>query len=259
MNKLIFSPWDYAKRNHTNTMEGVILASHYIKGDLNNKTIVDIVPIIRDELFYNYPGVGKDFPFYVNDDTIRNEFMNMFILKYYQYNFVHETVGYFLSRWLAKITEVNPYYEKLYYSTTLTYDPISNRNYTLERVRSELEKENATNNKNGSLNETNIANNQSDSQTIYSDNPQTNFSGVDYAASMDRGQTVNNNTNTRNNSTNENENINRTRNNDGNETETMRGFMGEDINKLIISYRNAIVNINSQLCNEFDSLFSYFN
>ena len=62
-----------------------------------------------------------------------------------------------------------------------------------------------------------------------------------------------------NNNTNENENINRTRNNDGNETETMSGFMGEDINKLVISYRNAIVNINSQLCNEFDSLFSYFN
>ena len=256
---LIFTPWDYAKRNHTNTMEGVILANHFIKGDLNDKTIVDIVPIIRDELFYNYPGVGKDFPFYVNDDIIRDEFMNMFILKYYQYNFVHETVGYFLSRWLAKITEVNPYYEKLYYSTTFIYDPISNSNYTLARVRNEIEKETATNNKTGNLDETNTTTNTSDSQTIYSDNPQTNFAGIDYAATMDRGQTNTNNTNTRNNTTSENENIDRTKNNDGNEKETMNGFIGDDINKLIISYRNGIVNINSQLCNEFDSLFSYFN
>lgn len=254
-----FIPWDYAKRNHTNTLEGVIIANHFIEGDLQGKTIVDLVPIIRDELFYNYPGVGKNFPFYVDDDTVRDAFMNMFILKYYQHNFVHETTGYFLSRWLAKITEVNPYYVELYKTVSVDFDPLINRDYTITRERAGNEKETENANRNLSGKITTTRSNNTDFQSIHSDNPQTNFAGVDYASSMDRGNSVNNGNDSSTNTENESNDKDRTKNNSENELEKMSGFVGESKSDLLVKYRNAIVNINSQLCEEFRCLFSYFN
>ena len=251
--------WDYAKRNHTNTMEGVVLANHFIAGDLQDKTIVDIVPVIRDELFYNYPGIGKNFPFYVNDDGARDDFMNMFILKYYQHNFVHETTGYFLARWLAKITEVNPYYVEMYKTVSVDFEPLINRDYSItrERIGNEEENESATRNANGTV--TNNRDSTTNFQSIYSDNPQTNFAGVDYASNMDRGQSVNEGTENSTNTENESNNKDRTKKNNDNETEKMTGFVGESKTDLLVKYRNAIVNINGMLCEEFRDLFSYFN
>ena len=253
-------PWDYAKRNHTNTMEGVIISKHFIDGDLKDKTIVDLVPIIRDDMFYNYPGIGKNFPFYApQDNNARDEFMNTFILKYYQHNFVQETTGYFLARWLAKITEVTPYYTELYKTIIKDIDFLNNRDYTITRIKkgNETEKENNSRNANSIINSS--RNSNTDFQTINSDNPQTNFAGVDYASGMSRGNSVNKTTDNSTQNDTENANRNRDRNNNESETEIMKGYVGNDRTELLMNYRNAIININSLLCNEFDGLFSYFN
>lgn len=175
-----------------------------------------------------------DFPWYCDDIGTLEAFKKAFVVHFYGEEIGYETIELFKLNLNDVLTRNMPRYADLYYSQKIIGNLLENTNMTFDDTST---------NDVTSTNKT-TDDYSGDGQSIHSDNPQVNFSGVDYASMMDRSQSKSKNVSDGKNVT---EGVD-TRHN------TTKGWSGSKMDE-IIKYRNHIVNLNNIIIGDCEPLF----
>lgn len=260
----MFLQYPYETKTVTNTMEQLIIAENTLS-PLENQSIDSMIDKARALVF------SFSYPFYVNAESteyteLKEQFEKTFCLQYFREQFGTETIGEFRYH-LQRILTLNmPYYEQLYKSMTFDYNPL--KNHVFERETDMTRNENTSGVTNSesthkdtvALDSNTSTDTTTENQSIHSDNPQVNFSGTDYASTMDRGKTEAHGTNdTITNTVNNGEHNGKDTENrdftaDNKDKTTESGFIGSYSDE-IAKYRAIIVNINKRICDDCKELF----
>lgn len=170
---------------------------------------------------FNYPLFSEEY---------REEFENKIIRHFYFREIGFETVGRFLFHLETKLNEIMPYYNKLYESTLLEFDPLINYQVTETQTRDVRSI--------GKGLETNGTKN------LFSDTPQGRTSLNDTSHVTEINQTEGNL-----NSQNEGESTE-------NYTRKMEGNIGvQTFSQLLSDYRTTFINVDMMVIDELNELF----
>lgn len=188
-----------------------------------------------------------DFDYPIFDATYKPRIETKIIKHYYTREICAETYG----RWKMflddRMNEIMPYYNQLYKSELLKFDPFNDIDVTTESQNENTGKRNETY---GITSETGVT---SESWDLYSDTPQGGVNGVKdgkYLSSAE--QTTNTNTTNYNSGTATSEN----RNDAGSSVSRTHGkTAAHDYNYLLQKYRETFLNIDKQVVDELDDLF----
>ena len=232
-----------------------------------------------------------DFDFPIFDPNYRSILCKKILMHYYTREIGLETVGLWKLKLQTKMNEIMPYYNKLYYSETLEFNPLYDADYTREHEGSDsgtssddgthggTVKDAGTHggtvndiySKSGTVNDDNANTNWN----VYSDTPQgalTNVANETYLTdarkitdngSNDReyeesgGTTRTYNETTGNTRTyNETTGVDREFENTNEFAEHIVGKMpGKSYAKMIMEYRESLLNIDMQVIDELSDLF----
>lgn len=198
-----------------------------------------------------------DFPIF--DEAYRLTLEKKILKHYYTREICEETVGLWKLRLDAKMNEIMPYYNQLYESARLEFDPLLDVNYRREGEKHDAgEFENTGNGESTNDGHSNGRNSRTD-YNLFSDTPQGALTGVEseeYLTSATKdtasgenhnssdSHTVNSSTNSGSNST------------DGDYWETIKGKMGgTSYSKMLQEYRKTFLNIDMMVIDELSTLF----
>lgn len=173
-----------------------------------------------------------DFPIF--DENYRKVLEAKILKHFYTREIGEETVGLWKLRLNTKLNEIMPYYNKLYNSELIEFNPLYTKNIT----RSGNNAEQGDINSEGTNGGTNW--------NLYSDTPQGGLSGVDnmtYLTNATKNTISNNNSNSISNHTTENY------------LENIVGFDGASGSELLQKYRKTFLNIDLQIIEELEVLF----
>lgn len=188
-------------------------------------------------------------PFF--DEEYRSVLCQKILKHYYLREICCETVGIWTLWMNTRLEEIMPYYNQLYESAKIKFDPMHDVDLTREHKRTENEEAN------GSRTSTSAANNNSTSngKELYSDTPQGAITGLDantYLTNATITEEANNNTSNLTNNDNTTNNINTTED----YTETILGKQGtESFSSLLNKFRETFLNIDMMVIDEFSDLF----
>lgn len=200
-------------------------------------------------------------PFF--DEEYRSVLCQKILKHYYLREICCETVGIWTLWMNTRLEEIMPYYNQLYESAKIKFDPMHDVDLTREHKRTE--NTDATNNRktnvtsNGTTNRTTSSN--EDKKDLYSDTPQGALTGVenetyltnarkitDSVSGSDTGE-VNN---TEKNVEDTTSNVDTTEN----YLETLAGKQGtESFSSLLNKFRETFLNIDMMVIEEFSDLF----
>lgn len=183
-----------------------------------------------------YP-TPKDFP----ADEFRSTLNQKIIDHYWMREIGHETFSIWRGRAKRKMREIMPYYNKLYESELIAFDPLS----TMDMTSTSNSEQSGTSEGTG----TSEGNNDTESTSYYSDYPQTsivNNQTGNYAANGQNSKGTGNNSG----STSEN----RTDNATAESTANTKGYAGV-ASDLLTAYRGTLLNIDMLVIGQFEELF----
>ena len=208
-----------------------------------------------------------DFDFPIFDESYRGVLERKILKHFYTREICEETVGLWKLRLNTRLNEIMPYYNKLYKSELLDFNPLYTDNLTRTRT-TELNSKRATGN-NGEVDTTNSSNSQgsgsgttnNNGSDLYSDTPQGSLNGVESGTYLTNARknidenTTNANTNT--NSASNETNTNKTEANTTDEyIERITGKQGsKNYSSLLKEYRETFLNIDMMVIEEFNDLF----
>lgn len=226
------------------------------------------------------------FIFPIFDENYRTVLEKKILKHFYTREICEETVGLWKLRLDAKLNEIMPYYNKLYKSELLEFNPLYTANLTRTKKtdydsnRNENENINDTTKNNGitnstnesSVNETGSGTSSNTGTDLYSDTPQGSLTGVaneTYLTNARKTTDSGTTTSTTSNTSNATENITSTENNtygrvrDNTDAltstedylETVIGFEGTNASELLMKYRETFINIDVMILNEMEDLF----
>lgn len=177
-----------------------------------------------------YPVPSEAYRFVLNEKILR---------RYWNREIGYETVEMFAFRVDAKLREVMPYYNELYSTTQLEFDPM--KTMDLETVSTGKQ----THNESGTNLSTNVA--DSGSRTVNSVTPQMQLSGNgDYADTMaDTNSESKNTANASQHGEGEKEQTN---------TSRTSGYQAIP-SDLLVKYRDTIINVDLMILDHLSSLF----
>lgn len=208
-----------------------------------------------------------DFDFPIWDENYRNVLCTKILKHYYMREICAETVGLwklFLSR---RLQEIMPYYNKLYESTTLKFDPLMDVNYQREYDRTGTEIRDSSGNSN--RNSTETTETQADGSSsgtnrdLFSDTPQGGLENVDNETYLTTARKlIDNTTDTQSNSSDRTGSDNSTYE-DNTDIDTTEKYIekitgktaGRSYAKMIMEYRNTLIDIDMMV---IDRLFDLF-
>ncbi len=194
-----------------------------------------------------------DYPIY--DEDYKSVLETKIIKHYYTHEIGSETVGLFQLRLDARMNEIMPYYNELYRSAMLEFNPLYDVDITEthegagtkegETETEDTERRNST----GTGNNTNY--------DLYSSTPQGGLTGVDSEEYLTDARKV-----TDSNSYNETATNNKTKSSTNNVSttdeyiRTIKGKRGSvSYSKMIMDYRKTLLNIDMMIINELANLF----
>lgn len=235
--------------------------------NLSTDSIDDIIEQARPKIFnFNYPFFNQEH---------RELWECKFLKHFYMREIAHETFGMFQLRLSTRLNELMPYYNRMYESELLQFNPFDTVN-TERKIESTATAEDR---KTGSSvgrsggqsqsigSENGCGKSNSKNKDKYSDTPQESLTNVEngtyltnYRVDENEAETTDStNSNTSNSSLTENV-VNATESrfneNDGKTTEKFSGKnSGESYSKLLMEYRQTFLNIDLMLIEELDSLF----
>lgn len=185
------------------------------------------------------------------DENYRSVLCRKILKHFYLREIGAETFGVW-SLWMnTRLEEVMPYYNQLYKSALLEFNPLYDVDLTREHNKGNTEKGTTTNS--DTVNST--SNVTGTERNLYSDTPQGAITGLENENYLTNARKINNNNNTTNNTTsngNSSNNINSTEE----YLETVRGKQGSgSYSSLLQEYRETFLNIDLQVINEFNDLF----
>ena len=248
-------------------------------GDKIETIIQDAIPHIFN---FNYP---------IFDDDYRNVLETKIIKHYYTREISEETIGLWKLRLNTKLNEIMPYYNQLYKSELLEFNPFydvdltrdhnvqnnNNKNDVLESTGDNVitSKGTASNDSTSNSNTTSNFEEDNTQRTLYSDTPQGSLSNVDNETYLTNAtKVIGNKTNESNvddvtDSTNktESENVNSeklktntkessTMKNTEDYLEHVKGKQGTlSFSKMLLEFRETFLNIDNMILEELSSLF----
>lgn len=225
----------------------------------NVNTIIDRAAPI----FFNF-----SFPLY--QEAHRHELECKILLHYYFREIGFETVGQFKLRLCSTLRDIMPYYNQLYESAALEYNPLNDISITKQVYNTSTDGLQHGHTASRTTSESTTNNTDTEQKTnathtrAYSNTPQGTISGVenntyltDYAKDIDNagkinvhGTVSNSGTDTTINSGTDTRTIN------GNSTETTTGkTASKTYQELIKQYRENIINVDKMIIDELSDLF----
>lgn len=173
------------------------------------------------------------------DDSYRKGLNDKIIEHYYFQEIGQETAGLFKRFLNRKMNEIMPYYNQLYRTTLIEFDPLATKN--MKEVLTRLQV--------GSANATNEAQGNNKDRKVYSETPQSMLSMEDiendvYATTADINQNEGTSSSSASSQNQNNEDVER----------IVSGYEGV-ASELIMKYRSSILNIDMMIIKELDSLF----
>lgn len=238
------------------------------------KSITETIATAREHVFnFDYP---------IFDEHYRNTLETKILKHYYFREIGAETVGLWKA-WLdMKMNEIMPYYNKLYLTELLDYNPLYTTNLTRTRKKENTLTEHLTENgkesgvgsltsKAQSANENSITENSTtDSKQLYSDTPQGSLARIEnntYLTSATintdsesrtsgSGSTANKQEESANKYDVERENGKEKQGSNVEDyVETVKGYDSVNVNKTVKEFRANLLNIDLQVISELEVLF----
>ena len=212
--------------------------------------IDDVISNSWNKIFDNFP---------IFDESYRSVLCSKILKHYYTREISAETVGLW-QLWLnTRMDEIMPYYNKLYESALLEFDPFKDTNYTrnhggtftgdtIRNGRSEIDVDNSV-----------TSNGTSNSKNLFSDTPQGAITNIENESYLTNAtlikDTDTNTTNTDGNSTTQNTETTGITNTD-NWIETIVGKQSTvSYSKLLQEFRDTFLNIDVMIINDLGDLF----
>lgn len=206
------------------------------------------------------------FTFPIFDENYRTVLEKKILKHFYTREISEETVGLWKLRLDAKLNEIMPYYNKLYNSELLEFNPLYTANLTRKKKTDYDSNRNTSNN--GTVNSTSNSNgsgtgtNTNVGLDLYSDTPQgsiTNVENETYLTNARKTTDTGNSSSTTSNSTTGNVTNSDTGTDALNSTEdyleTVIGFEGSSASDLLIKYRDTFLNIDMMVIGDLETLF----
>lgn len=186
------------------------------------------------------------FTFPIFDENYRTVLEKKILKHFYTREISEETVGLWKLRLDTKLNEIMPYYNKLYKSELLEFNPLYTANLTRTKKTDYDSNRNTSNNGSGTGTNSNV------SIDLYSDTPQGSLTGVENETYLTNARKT---TDTANSSS--------TATNSGTDAlkstedylETVVGFEGSDASDLLMKYRDTFLNIDMMIIDELETLF----
>ena len=267
------------------TTEVRFICEHYagLTESVGYNDIRNVIRLSRDKVF--------DFPYPIFDEDYRSVLETKILMHYYTREIALETAGLWKHFLDFRMNEIMPYYNKLYESELLEFNPFFTVDLTKDYTKQNdgtikdtgTEKDNQNSTKNSTRNDT-ITTSGADGHTgtdsysqwdVYSDTPQGALTNVDNNTYLTNARKIMRNgndawTNTYGKAITENESykdtgtMNGTRTKDNKQEldnlesylEHLRGKTpGVSYSKLLTEYRDTILNIDLQIINDLKDLF----
>ena len=193
--------------------------------------INEIVQQSRSKIFsFDYP---------IFDETYRGVIETKILKHYYTREIGLETVGLWLHKLDVKMNEIMPYYNQLYKSCLLEFNPFYNTDLTTKR-------DIKTNEKGNSKDETNTTNKEWE---LYSDTPQGSVKNLENETYLTNATKNTGDGNTLNKGETNVDNVQ-------DYLETVKGKIGgENYSSLLEQYRKTFLNIDMMIIDELSDLF----
>ena len=193
--------------------------------------INEIVQQSRSKIFsFDYP---------IFDETYRGVIETKILKHYYTREIGLETVGLWLHKLDVKMNEIMPYYNQLYKSCLLEFNPFYNTDFTTKR-------DIKTNEKGNSKDETNTTTKEWE---LYSDTPQGSITNLENETYLTNATKNTGDGNTLNKGETNVDNVQ-------DYLETVKGKVGgENYSSLLEQYRKTFLNIDMMIIDELSDLF----
>lgn len=187
-----------------------------------------------------------DFAFPIFDENYRTTLETKILKHFYTREIGLETVGLWKLKLGIKLNEIMPYYNKLYKTELLDFNPLYSDNIT----RTSTRKNDNTNSYTDKEMETNSS--VANSFNTESDTPQGGLSAVINDNYLSYASKQNNDTNSDRNTS---KNGNNVTNSFEEYLESVNGYSGRNPSEMIASYRKTFLNIDLMIINELEPLF----
>lgn len=224
--------------------------------------IEDVITVAIPKIF--------DFDFPIFDESYRGVLERKILKHFYTREICEETVGLWKLRLDTRLNEIMPYYNKLYKSELLDFNPLYTDNLTRTRT-TKLNSKRETDN-NGKVDTTNNSNSQgsgsgttnNNGSDLYSDTPQGSLNGVESGTYLTNARktsdTSTSSSNTSNNSSASGKVVSgESGSDDFNSTEdyleSVSGYAGVNASDLLKKYRETFINIDMMVINNLEDLF----
>lgn len=189
------------------------------------------------------------------DEEYRKPLCKKILKHYYTREIGAETVGLWMLWMNTKLEEIMPYYNQLYKSELLEFDPLSDVKITRTHNRKNDGTSNVKSDTTG--NTTDNTNRTYESQNAYSETPQGTLANIENhtyltnARIIKDNENVDNTTDTTTNTTTDN-----TISNVEDYLEEVTGKQGsENYSSMVLKFRETFLNIDMMVINEFKDLF----
>ena len=193
--------------------------------------INEIIEQSRSKIFsFDYP---------IFDEKYRGVLETKILKHYYTREIGLETVGLWLHKLDVKMNEIMPYYNQLYNSCLLEFNPFYNTDFTTKR-------DIKTNEKGNSKDETNTTTKEWE---LYSDTPQGSITNLENETYLTNATKNTGNGNTLNKGETNVDNVQ-------DYLETVKGKVGgENYSSLLEQYRKTFLNIDMMIIDDLSDLF----
>lgn len=205
--------------------------------------------------------IFEKFPIF--EESHREELCTKILRHYYMREICAETSALW-KLWLnERMAEIMPYYNQLYQSASLKYDPLIDVDYkTVHDRNAEGTTQGQTDSNSNNTRSDNFKTDSTDNgKNLYSDTPQGALAGVENGnyltnATLTEGKATQTNTGTQTNASTAQASNSGSFDNTEHYTESVKGKRnGQTYQKMIMEYRETIINIDSMIINELKDLF----
>lgn len=210
------------------------------------------------------------FPFPIFDENYREILEKKILKHFYTREIAHETYGLWKLKLDTKLNEIMPYYNKLYDSELLEFNPLYTKDYTRTTKNAGQTTSETTSNAvtNGTSNETHsdVTNNANANTNtdLYSDTPQGQLAHVEDETYLTNARQVTDNTvnhgessgNSGSNSNSASASVGSARGTTFDDyIERVVGYDGKCAAELLMQFRKTFLNIDMMIINDLEELF----
>lgn len=193
------------------------------------------------------------------DETERKNLCKKILRHYYTNEIGFETAGLWILYLNTKMGEIMPYYNQLYESARLKFEPLKDVDYTETGDNEKNTTENNLSVRDGNTVRTDDLTRNTDGTNKYSDTPQGGLNGVltsTYLTNATKDDIIETNTGTQKNKIDDSYSEDKRLNDTGSYSKNVTGKMGgKNYSEMLLDYRKTMLNIDMMVIKELSDLF----